>query len=251
MSYMSGMMMGMAFGKGVGQLLAGSAAPMLGQGVRRMMGGGMSQNNFSDLGDGIFNLFSGSRGKGQGRGQGRGKGQGQGQSYEGEAAPSEGLVLSRSITGRRRYYSPKLVNNKGLAEALESSLSKLSYLKEVKVNPVTGSLLLIYQCEEGKIDELVRQLSRRMFGGAAEGQAAAGESAAGGLAALGQGLKNFVGNINRQVKVISRGLLDLPSLLSLVFTIQGLEKILVSKQLPSGPQMLWWAFSLLRGWRIA
>ncbi len=249
MSYMSGMMMGMAFGKGVSRLLTGGAAPMIGQGAGRLMGGGASGSDFSEIGDGLLNFFSGSKGKGRGKGRGQGNGQRQetGRDIGGNA--SDALVLSRSIPGRRRYYAQKLIGSQGLAEALESALAKLSYIEEVKANPRTGSLLLVYQCSEDRIDGLVKEPSRRIFGAAAQDPAKGGE--AGGLAALGQGIKSLVGGINRQVKAVTKGLLDLPSLLSLLFTVQGLEKILVSKQLPSGPQMIWWAFSLLRGWRIA
>ena len=72
-----------------------------------------------------------------------------------------------------------------------------------------------------------------------------------GLAAVGQNLRRMTGELNQRLKTATRGWLDLPSLFSFLFLIRGVQKMLLLKQLPSGPQLLWWAFSLLRGWRIA
>ena len=39
------------------------------------------------------------------------------------------------------------------------------------------------------------------------------------------------------------------SLASLLFLLRGLRKMLLTGQYPSGSQMLWWAVTLMRGWR--
>lgn len=202
MSYMSGMMMGLAFG----------------QGVRRLLTGGRARGE----------------------------------------APA--FALARAIPGRRRYYAKALIGNEALAQAVEKALTKLDCIDEVKANPVSGSLLLIYHGDEAQIDALAAQLAARVFSApapkaameiGAPDDAACHEGAAEGLAAFGQSIRGTFNALNHQLKFITKGWLDLPSLLSLVFTVRGLQKILVTKQLPSGPQLIWWAFSLLRGWRIA
>lgn len=45
------------------------------------------------------------------------------------------------------------------------------------------------------------------------------------------------------------GVFDTRSLTSLVFFVIGVRKLLLTQQFPSGTQLIWWAVSLLRGWR--
>lgn len=201
MSYMSGMMMGLAFG----------------QSVRRMLLGGAPRGG----------------------------------------VPA--LRLARAIPGRRRYYAKSLVGNDGLAAALEDALSKLDCIEEVRANPLSGSLLLVYHGDEARIDAIAERLAKRVFAvpsgavrpGGSGGGALPPEGGAGELAAFGRHIRDTFSSINRHLKTATGGWFDLPSLLSVVFTLRGLQKIVLAKQLPSGPQLLWWAFSILRGWRFA
>lgn len=200
MSYMSGMMLGLAFGKKVRGLLKGCLAKT-------------------------------------------------------EAAE---FTLARAIPGRRRYYAKRLIGNEELAKLLETSLVKLEYVDEVKASHITGSLLIVYHGDETKLDAAASYLATRVFGmpakepqvGAVD-NALSHEGSAETLASFGQSVRGTFNAFNRHIKMITGGWFDLPSLLSLLFTIRGLQKILVLKQLPPGPQLIWWAFSLLRGWRIA
>ena len=108
---------------------------------------------------------------------------------------------------------------------------------------------------QAQIDAVAGRLASRVFAVPAQAKSADAptpfEEAADGLASFGQRLHGTFASINRHMKIVTRGWFDLPSLLSLVFTVRGLQKILLTKQLPTGPQLIWWAFSLLRGWRIA
>lgn len=200
MSYMSGMMLGLAFGQSVRRFLTGGAAK----------------------------------------------------------PETPAFTLVRAIPGRRRYYAKALVGNDALAQAVEKALSKLDCIDEVKANPVSGSLLLIYHGDEARIDAVAGRLENRVFSVPPEaakpsiGDAPTPfEEAADGLAAFGKHIHGTFSAINRHMKLATGGWFDLPSLLSLLFTVRGLQKILVTKQLPTGPQLLWWAFSILRGWRFA
>jgi len=200
MSYMSGMMMGLAFGKGVRSLLKG--CPL--------------------------------------------------------KAEAPAFKLARAIPGRRRYYADRLVGNEELAKLLETSLTKLKFIDEVKANPVTGSLLIVYHGDEAQMDAVALHLQTRVFGASGRDaqigtvdSSASHEGSAETLAVFGQSVRGTFNALNHQIKFMTGGWFDLPSLLSLLFTIRGLQKMLVLKQLPPGPQLIWWAFSLLRGWRIA
>ena len=168
------------------------------------------------------------------------------------------FTLARAIPGRRRYYAKALVGNDALAQAVEKALSKLDCIDEVKANPVSGSLLLVYHGDEARIDAVAGRLENRVFSVPPEaakpsiGDAPTPfEEAADGLAVFGRHIHGTFSAINRHMKLATGGWFDLPSLLSLLFTVRGLQKILVTKQLPTGPQLLWWAFSILRGWRFA
>lgn len=205
MSYMSGMMMGLAFGKGIRQLFEGGVPGCAAKCAPKC------------------------------------------------ATPA--FALARAIPGRRRYYAKALLGNEALAKALEESLTKLDFVDEVKANPVSGSLLLVYHGDEAQMDDVAKRLASRVFSVPARKEDADAptpfEEAADGLAVFGRHIHGTFSAINRHMKLVTNGWFDLPSLLSLLFTVRGLQKILVTKQLPTGPQLIWWAFSILRGWRFA
>ncbi|MBQ7514807.1 MAG: hypothetical protein IJS96_00880 [Schwartzia sp.] len=193
MSYMSGVMMGLAFGKGLRHILSGRPAPK---------------------------------------------------------ATLPAFALARAIPGRRRYYAKALLGNEALAAAVEKALTRLDFVDEARANPVSGSLLIVYHVDEAAMNAVADRLANRVFTVPMDGPTPM-EEAAEGLAAIGRHLHGTFCAISRHLKMVTAGLLDLPSLLSIVFAVRGIRKILLAKQLPSGPQLLWWAFSLLRGWRIA
>ena len=63
-------------------------------------------------------------------------------------------------------------------------------------------------------------------------------------------LKNNFGEINAWIKKNSHGLLDLNMSLALFFIIRGIRRLILEKQYPNAWQMIWWAMSILRGWRF-
>ena len=265
MSYMSGMMMGMAFGKSIGSMLMGGAASgglsARGAGASRFLAGSMGRGGIPAFGGGTASPFGRGAGRGASKNGGSEIGENLYKMFQGKPKTqnrnASAFSLARSIPGRRRYYAASLAGNDALAKALEDALAKLDFVDEVKANPMTGSLLFLYHGDEVKIDALAEELASRVFcaptgmGRGARGDRPPCESATEGLAAFGQSVRGTFNALNRQCKALTGGWFDLPSLLSLVFTVQGVKKILETKQLPSGPQLLWWAFSILRGWRVA
>lgn len=62
-------------------------------------------------------------------------------------------------------------------------------------------------------------------------------------------IKANFSQINAWIKKISGGLLDLNMTLALFFIIRGIRKLILEKQTPNAWQMIWWAMSILRGWK--
>ena len=240
MSYASGLMMGAAIIQGLGQLFGGAAPQGMG-GMGRKMGAGMG-----------LGMGGGSKG-----------------SFpfqlpefplEGiPAAPPQGkmpvigartLCLASALPGRRRYRVTGMTVKQ--ARMLEETLGRLSYMKEVRGNENTGSLLLVY--EEGaekKVDDLAKALEKNFFGGALSGEAGSlppgpSEAHAGSVT---RSIRGTARDLSAWIKYNTNGWFDASSLAAVVLFFQGVKKMLSAQQFPSGSQMFWWAVSLMRGWR--
>ena len=137
------------------------------------------------------------------------------------------IRLAHAIKGRRRYYIDMLKNNEKLAKLISVKLSELPFVKEVTTNINTGSLLILYSCTENIMDDIFTQLKQRVFSIGSR----VITSSSGITTQIGCILLNLIREINMWIKAKTGNLMDL--------------RIAVAA--PSGPQMLWWAFSILRG----
>lgn len=152
--------------------------------------------------------------------------------------------IVHASAGRKRLRSSLLVGNQPLAAMLLEALKKSSSVQMVQINQQTGSLLLIYAPDkEAAVSALILHLKEHVFSRRPAPEPALAES--------GQQIQDTFGRINQWIRRKTCNLFDLQSLASLLFILRGVRKILRYGQMPSGPQMLWWAFSLLRGWRTA
>lgn len=152
--------------------------------------------------------------------------------------------IVHASAGRKRLRSSLLVGNQPLAAMLLEALKKSSIIQMVQINQQTGSLLLIYAPDkEAAVSALILHLKEHVFSRRPAPEPALAES--------GQQIQDTFGRINQWIRRKTCNLFDLQSLASLLFILRGVRKILRYGQMPSGPQMLWWAFSLLRGWRTA
>ena len=152
--------------------------------------------------------------------------------------------IVHASAGRKRLRSSLLVGNQPLAAMLLEALKKSSSVQMVQINQQTGSLLLIYAPgKEAAVSALILHLKEHIFSRRPAPEPALAES--------GQQIQDTFGRINQWIRRKTCNLFDLQSLASLLFILRGVRKILRYGQMPSGPQMLWWAFSLLRGWRTA
>ncbi len=279
MSYMSGLMIGTALIQGLGSMLSGGASAGMGGGMGMGRSAGMSGlfGMASGMGrggmgrssgmSGLFGMMPTGMGSGLGsmfgQGAGRGRGKGMEQGASGSVAVSApalpAFALKSAVPGRRRYYAAALQGNEELAKLLEKNLGRIAFVDSVKASSVTGSLLVCYTGAEEAVDRLMADLGKRVFGAAEhvgfnlpQGLStllpAAGFTQP--LAELGVSIRRTAGAANAWLREKTRGWLDFPSVFALGFIVRGLRKILLYEQRPSGPQMLWWAFSILKGWKM-
>ena len=160
----------------------------------------------------------------------------------------DGLQLISSLPGRRRYRACFSVE---LGKLLEEKLSKLDYVKSVQVNAVSGSILLTFAPQDAAyIDQLAKWLEEHLFKKrcqqAGDGLEIARESHAGSIT---RSIRNTARAFSQWIKDHTCGWFDMSSLASMLFLLRGLRKMLLTGQYPSGSQMLWWAVTLMRGWR--
>lgn len=213
MSYVSGFMMGAAIGKSIRQMFGGSptAAPSGNPAVGRR-GRATTLPRQAAIG----------------------------------GAPSFALVST--LPGRRRYRASRIAPT--IATALEEHLSSLDFIKDVQVNALSGSILITFdEADCLRVDALAAWLKEHLFSEMPSAEAACAgfdESHAGRVT---RSVRNtgrvFSAWINRH----TAGWFDMSSLVSLLFALRGLRKVLMTYSSPSGAQMLWWALSLMRGWR--
>lgn len=216
MSYVSGFMLGASLGKGIHQLLFGGKTSKQAP-ARHYAARPATQTRF--------------------------------QRFQKEENELEPLMLVSNTPGRRRYRAVRL--NPTLAHLLELNLPKLNYVESVKANPVSGSILITFAVEDTpKIDVLAHWLKRTIFdfdGAEPLDPVQAGEAARAG--SITRSVRQTARDFSGWIKNSTAGIFDISSLASLLFFMRGLRKTILTKQYPSGSQMLWWALSLMRGWK--
>ena len=156
-----------------------------------------------------------------------------------------------ALPGRRRYRAASLLGNAGLAEFMEKKIGAMTGISSIEVNTATGSIL-VYAVSEAALDLLEDFFRSRLFPSAVEGiinavydadRSASRPPAEPTYLKVARATGDF---FNQVVRKKSKHLLDLTTLAALFLGIRGLRKTVFMGQRPSGPQMLWWALSLLR-----
>lgn len=158
---------------------------------------------------------------------------------QGKASAEPPFVCVHASAGRRRYRTPYLTPE--FAEVLEELLPRLPFVTEVRANAVAGSILLIYPPEdEAHIHVFAEGLSA-IF---AEGRTAPPP------ATLAQSVRRSVQDFSRWIQRNTGGALDLSSAVAGIFVLRGIRQLVLTNNTPSGSQMLWWALTLMRGWKV-
>ena len=214
MSYVSGFMMGAAIGKSIRRMFGGSSeptpAPRFDEGAKKRAGVCLKR--------------------------------------AGQPAERAPFALVSSLPGRRRYRAARIAPS--IASLLEERLAAMDFVKCVQVNALSGSILITFdEADCLRVDALAAWLKEHLFS-----EPSSAEAACAGLD------ESHAGRVTRSVRNTGRafsawinrhtaGWFDMSSLVSLLFALRGLRKVLMTYSSPSGAQMLWWALSLMRGWR--
>ena len=238
MNYVSGLMLGASIANMLRQTLGGSGsggasfAPGMG-GRGRFMQGNMFSSDPSGLAGGasaLAGLFGG------GRTGGHGTAAAQVQPQERAEQP---FVCVHASCGRRRYRTPYLTAE--FAKVLEAELARLPFVTAVRANALAGSILLVYAPEDEAHILVLAEGLEAIF---AEGRTAPPP------ATLAQSVRRSVHDFSGWIQRNTGGALDLSSVVAGVFVLRGIRQLVLSNNTPSGSQMLWWALTLMRGWKV-
>ncbi len=156
-----------------------------------------------------------------------------------------GIELRHAIPGRVRLRFPALKGQPDLSREVQKQLGALSVVRRVEVNPVTGSVLVLYDPADSAA---IAQLGRLMIpeldleampGGAdlATGNGLASASPAEAVAA-------FTRRLNERLEAATGGAVDLKFLVPASLFAGGLLRLVASKKVPSPTwyDFLWFAF---------
>lgn len=168
-----------------------------------------------------------------------------------KAAPVSPFSLVFETAGRRRYRAKFSAE---LGKMLEAKLVKLPFVKAVAANAASGSILILFdEADAARVDALAKWLETTIF--TARIVPAAAEKAAEALPSedhaglITRSIRRSVRAFSAWIKRTTCGWFDLSAVVSLLFLLRGIRKMVLMQQYPSGTQFLWWALSLMRGWR--
>lgn len=150
-----------------------------------------------------------------------------------------GVAEVRSfIPGRMRLFIPRLKRNASQCQHLQDSLARVQSVRHYEINPVCGSVLIVYD---------VQAVDPRILLGAIIKLLGLEQEAENPRSRIGKELAFFMKSLNGAIMEKTRGLLDLDSALLLLLAGMGSYKAFVRKTGgPSGITYLWWAGSLLK-----
>ena len=134
-----------------------------------------------------------------------------------------------SLKGRLRLRFPTEKRNQDFFQNLLESLSNIESIRDIKANPLTGSVLIQY---DGELEEIVQRLEER-FEIKRIGKNGKGEP-------LRDKILAATYRLDEKIKKLSSYQLDLRTLLALLFLLLGLNEIRKGKW--SSPP---WYFTLM------
>jgi hypothetical protein len=176
-----------------------------------------------------------------------------------------------SIKGRRRYKSD-LLKQETFANALREKIESFKLLKKLTINPVTGSMLLEYTCAEEKIDEMTEALNEQTkklseakkepqktgqkrsqrFAKGVMGSSAALAGVKGAMAigkGMGRGMRMSGGGSSSLLPSLlsSLNLTGFSGIVATACLAWGGYKLFTRKQIPVGPQLIWFGYKAIEG----
>jgi hypothetical protein len=157
----------------------------------------------------------------------------------------DSVRVVHAIPGRVRLKVTGVKDNPGLAAALEERLLGVEGIHRVEVNPVTGSILLLYDPRER---EEVGQTLQPLFPGLEleeyqPGGASGATNGSGPPAPVGRRISGLFGSLNTGVSRVTGGI-DLKVLLPVTLFLLGVRSLIVSDKLrvPMWYDLIWFSF---------
>ncbi len=147
----------------------------------------------------------------------------------------EPVRLRHLLPGRVRFQIKLIKHNQDICRQLKEKLRQIETVELVEVNPVTGSVLIVY--DEVKLPpDLLAAALIRLLGLEEELEKDLTPAAA-------REIKQFGKALNRVVYDRTGGLLDMKTALFILLAVVGTRKLLLEKNLsiPAGFTLLWWA----------
>lgn len=149
------------------------------------------------------------------------------------------------IPGRVRLRVPSLAANTAGTARLQEKLPTIQGVQSIKVDPATGSVLILYQ-ENHVRPELLFAAVVRLMGLDSELKRTPEP-------VVSRELRELLGSVNRIVYDQSGGLIDLWSAGLILLTAVGIQKLLTqgTRAFPAGLTLVWWGLASLLGNRQA
>lgn len=150
------------------------------------------------------------------------------------------IEVRHAISGRIRFYIPKMIENDKEKEILKSQLLRVAGINSMEINTITGSVLACY--DEEKIDPTILVLSMIKLLGL-EDQIDKEEKPK-----VLKEIREFGSALNKSVYDHTDGSIDLKTLLPIVLIVWGIKMIVIDQNrvTPQPHNLFWWGYNLLR-----
>ena len=146
------------------------------------------------------------------------------------------VEVLHSIHGRVRFFVPSLKNNQEACDQLEKQLLNAEAIHQLRINPLTGSILMLFDPEKIDLATLTGVLVKLL--GLEEAVEERPESF------LGKEISAVLDSLNRSIFESTNGMADLNSLVTTTFLSMGFYALLRgSRSLPAGLSLLFWAYN--------
>lgn len=149
----------------------------------------------------------------------------------------KGVVeVKHAIPGRIRFAIPLLKNNQEGCDKLKKQLVKADVIKEISINALTGSLLMVY--DKNRTDETtLTGVVVKLLG--LEDQVEKSP-----LSNIGREINQVMKTMNTSIYEYSNGMVDLNNLVTVTFFTMGAYSLIRNpRMLPSGLSLLYWAYN--------
>jgi len=155
------------------------------------------------------------------------------------------IACAHHISERTRLRSPLLRKDPGACERLADAIAALPGVREVRVRPYTGSVLVLHDPDVAH-DVLLAE-GARVLGGArilAPGEAPPADPEVPAFSALARKVVHAVRGIDEDVRRATDGTVDLGTLATLGFVGAGALEVATTGKMPLPPwfQLGWWGF---------